>query len=367
MNVRLVIYGNLQIVSGGYRYDRELVAALKQIGHDLSIHPISRMPVPTALVQAQSWSSTYRDSVGLFLQDELCHRSLIAPNLLGNTRPAVAIVHHLRASEQVPQLVRPFVEAAERAYLTSVDGFVFNSRATHESVELLLGRQVEGVVAPPAWSGPAPVISQSPSRPADSPAPLRILFAANLIPRKRLDSLLKALAMLPRGGYLLRVAGSPLVDQAYSRKVARLIAELGLSQQVKLLGSLSDQALGDEYRVADVVAVPSQHEGFGRVYLEAHAYGVPVIAARNGGASQIVSDGVSGWLVDPDDPAQISDHLRSLAEEPGLCTSMGNAGRQRFDEHPTWPQNAERIDGYLKQIVSSIGDDRSTRPQPVQT
>lgn len=360
MNLSLIVYGELDTVSGGYRYDRELLSALKGLGHRVSVRSLRQLPSPLAVLGGLFLSMETDRDHDLHLQDELCHPSLLIPNLLGRTRPAVAVVHHLRSSEQLSRLSRPFIEAIERAYLGTVEGFIFNSRATRASVEQLLGRSVDGVIAPPAWSGRAPNRrTGGPLRGRDPADPLRILFAGNLIRRKRLDSLLKAIAMLPKEDYRLRVAGDPSTDPRYAIEIGALIERLGLTAQVAMLGPLTENELAREYQSADVLAVVSQHEGFGRVYLEAHAYGLPVIGARSGGAAEIVIDGVTGWLVDPDEPVRIAEHLHDLRGQPDLWARMSSSARERFERHPTWPENAARIADYLEQFPSGSRPARS--------
>lgn len=367
MNLRLIIYGDLQSVSGGYRYDRELVAALSNIGHKLSVVSIPRLPYLLTVLHGLTWPIGLKGDQDLTLQDELCHPSLIIPNLIGLARPAVAIVHHLRSSEDLPLLTKPIMQVIERAYLRTVDGFIFNSRATKDAVEDALNASVEGVIAPPAWSGTGPMSGEGHSAPpTERSGPLRILFAGNLIRRKRLDSLLTAIAALPRGEYRLHVAGDPTADRAYTRGIKRLIRKLHLTDHVGLLGSLTEQELARQYRSADVVAVPSQHEGFGRVYLEAHAYGLPVIGSKSGGAGEIVVDGVTGWLVDPDDSDSIARHLRTLKGDPRQRAAMGAAARERFNRHPTWPQNAERVAAYLEQLASRSDQNRASAPHRIR-
>lgn len=360
MNLSLSIYGELDTVSGGYRYDRELLSALEELGHRVSVRSLRQPPYPLAILRGLIPLSDADRDKDLHLQDELCHPSLLIPNLLGRTRPAVAIVHHLRSSERLSPLSRHAVQAIERAYLGTVDGFIFNSRSTWDSVEQLLGKSVEGVVAPPAWSGPPPPNrSHASFRRPDPAAPFQILFAGNLIRRKRLDSLLRAIALLPRQDFMLRVAGDPAADRRYTREILGLIGKLGLADQVAILGALTEDELSHEYQSADVLAVVSQHEGFGRVYLEAHAHGLPVIGARSGGAAEIVIDGVTGWLVDPDEPVRIAEHLNDLQAQPDLWAHMSASARERFDRHPTWPENAATIAEYLDQYQPGSRSARS--------
>lgn len=360
MNFDLLIYGKLETVSGGYRYDRELASALSNQGMSVEVVTVPRSPYLFSIARGLLWAVTRDSRPAVSIQDELCHPSLALPNALGINRPAVAIVHHLRTAEDVPAAARPIVRAVEYSYLRSVDGFIFNSHATQKSVERALRRPVPGVVAHPAWSGsPPPTGLDEISHRAGRDGPLRILFAGNLIPRKRLDSVIAALASLPRGRFRLRIAGDPAVDRSYTEQLKDQIRRWELEQYLEFLGPLSDTQLANEYREADVLAVPSQHEGFGRVYLEAHAYGLPVIGARSGGAAEIVSDGASGWLVDPQSPGRITEKLSQLADDPNLRFKMGRAALQQFRQHPTWEDNGPKIAAFLERVAALAPHDRS--------
>ncbi len=155
MRVGLVIYGDLETVSGGYLYDRMLVAALRASGDEVEIISLPWRNYARHL--ADNFSPALRDRLregawDVLLQDELNHPSLFLLNAwLGASRPwpVVAIVHHLRSSEMRPAWQNRFYRWVERRYLDSVDGFIFNSVTTQAAVARLVGRVPLGVVAPP--------------------------------------------------------------------------------------------------------------------------------------------------------------------------------------------------------------------------
>ena len=94
------------------------------------------------------------------------------------------------------------------------------------------------------------------------------------------------------------------------------------------------------YASADVCVVPSLHESFGLVALEAMATGLPVIATRTGGMQLTVVNNVSGFLVDPGDPMEMADRLVLLWRSPLLRAHMGLRGG-RAAQHYAWPVVAE--------------------------
>src|SRR5262249_3232406 len=97
---------------------------------------------------------------------------------------------------------------------------------------------------------------------------------------------------------------------------------------IEFLGPIDDAALIDEYATADVFALPSWGEGYGIVYVEAGAAGLPSIAHRPGPAEEIVVP-ETGWLVDGRAPARIADALIEALGDREKTRRMGLAARER--------------------------------------
>jgi glycosyltransferase involved in cell wall biosynthesis len=102
--------------------------------------------------------------------------------------------------------------------------------------------------------------------------------------------------------------------------------------------------LVNEFAQADFLVLPSRFEPFGIVVLEAMAAGLSVIASRVGGIPEIVSEGKTGLLVEPDDPDDLAESLQLLSEDDSLRLSMGRAARERVKKY-AW-------DSIVPQILS---------------
>jgi glycosyltransferase involved in cell wall biosynthesis len=111
--------------------------------------------------------------------------------------------------------------------------------------------------------------------------------------------------------------------------LVRLHAELGLGDSVVLLGDVSRAQLAGEYVNADVFCLPSVQEGFGIVFLEAMAAGLPVVACRAAAIPEVVRDGATGVLVPPRDPAALAGAIGDLLCDPARARALGEEGRRR--------------------------------------
>ena len=120
---------------------------------------------------------------------------------------------------------------------------------------------------------------------------------------------------------------------------------------VRLLGRVPDESLPELYGAADVFVMACRNrwhgleqEGFGIVFLEAAAAGVPQIAGRSGGAGEAVADGVTGFVVDePHDPGRVAAAMRRLLSDPALRARMGIAARARAEASFGYDALARRL------------------------
>ncbi len=154
--------------------------------------------------------------------------------------------------------------------------------------------------------------------------PASILCVAHLYPRKDVATLLEAVARLP-AGVVLRVVGTG-PERGRLEERAR---SLGISARVELAGHVPFDRLAAEYRRADVFCLPSRQEGFGIVFLEAMAAGLPIVAARAAAVPELVREGETGALVPPGDAPALAAALRTLLQDPAERRRLGEGGRRR--------------------------------------
>jgi glycosyltransferase involved in cell wall biosynthesis len=121
-------------------------------------------------------------------------------------------------------------------------------------------------------------------------------------------------------------------------------------QRIVRLGIVAGQDKQDLLAATDVLALPSRVDSFGIVYLEAWAYGKPVIGGHAGGVPDVIADGVDGWLVNFGNVAQLAQAIKHLLDDPAHATAMGARGRAKVEQYYTW----DRIYGLLANIYGDL-------------
>ncbi|BDP43377.1 hypothetical protein DAETH_33460 (plasmid) [Deinococcus aetherius] len=258
----------------------------------------------------------------------------------------VPTVLHLHAGEfadfyaRCPRPLRPLV----RATLTRADRVVTLSPSLARAVTAIApGARVTSVPNGVAV-GPAP---HRPDRPP------RILFLGLLIERKNPLGLLRAWARIGRPPEArLLLAG----DGPQRAAVEALVAELGLSQSVELLGWVDAERGTRLLEETDVLVLPSFFEGQPLALMEGMARGVAIVTTGVGGIPDMIEDGASGLLVPPGDDAALAAALGSVLEDPGLRRRLGDAAyeraRQEFNIEHTW----RRLDALYGELTARSGD-----------
>ena len=214
--------------------------------------------------------------------------------------------------------------------------------------------------SPPPYASVPPGVDGNRFRPLDAaqrlaareelgvgPGAQLVVGVARLVPRKGMDVLVRAAARLAPAfpDLVVAVAGTGRQAGALTRLVARHRAP------VRLLGSVPDASLPRLYGAADVFAMPCrsrwaglEQEGFGIVFLEAAAAGVPAVAGRSGGTTEAVLDGITGLVVPrPGDDAEVADALAQLLGDADRRAGMGAAGRRRAVEQFDYDVLADRL------------------------
>jgi glycosyltransferase involved in cell wall biosynthesis len=171
-----------------------------------------------------------------------------------------------------------------------------------------------------------------------------VLFVGRLLPHKGIDDLIRALPQ----GMSLRIVG-PEPDT----ETRALLADLARGKDVTFLHRLDDTALVREYQQALCIVLPSVYqmpdgrqtmvpELLGQTLLEGMACGIPAVCTRVGSMPEVVSDGITGLVVPPNDPSALGERLTWLSAHPDKVARMGAAARRHVLERFTWPAVVSR-------------------------
>jgi phosphatidyl-myo-inositol dimannoside synthase len=181
-----------------------------------------------------------------------------------------------------------------------------------------------------------------------------VLSVSRLVPRKGMPTLVEAVASLApeRSDLFLAIGGTGRDHNRTKQAIERTGAP------ARLLGQVGESDLADLYGCADVFAMAChdrwaglEQEGFGIVFAEAAACGVPSVAGRSGGSAEAVLDGETGFVVqEPTDPVEVAACLAPLLDDPDLRRRQGEAARRRAENELSWDVSAVRLEEALESV-----------------
>jgi glycosyltransferase involved in cell wall biosynthesis len=118
------------------------------------------------------------------------------------------------------------------------------------------------------------------------------------------------------------------------------------------------------YRSASVFCLPTLNEPFGLVFLEAASFGLPVVATRIGAVPEIVVDGKSGYLVEPQNAAELAARLGDLLRDPGRAEQFGACGREWVSHRYSWEETGQRLFAHIKRATRRSTREKSRAAAP---
>jgi glycosyltransferase involved in cell wall biosynthesis len=333
VTAHFVIPGDLETRTGGYGYDRRIVAGLRARGWDLTVVRLDdSFPFPTqaARTQAAAALAAIPDG-GVVLVDGLAFGALPDEVRAGAARLAfVALVHHPLALESGLDPRRAAaLEDSERRALTAAGHVVVTSRATAAGLGRF-GVAAHRITVAEPGTDRAPL-----ARGSGSARDVSLLSVATLTPRKGYELLLDALAAIDCDNWRLRCAGAADRDPATTARVRERLRDDGLAGRVELVGDMDASQLAVEYDRADVFVLATRFEGYGMVVAEALARGLPVVSTATGAIPDLVGAD-AGLVVAPGDGAAFAAALARVLSDRGLRVRLAEGARRARDRLPTW-------------------------------
>lgn len=332
LNIHLFVPAPFDMISGGYVYDRRIVAGLRAAGHAVTVVELTgRFPLPDAAAIASAtaaWKALPPGSVAVI-------DGLALPALDGQALgDAVGLIHHPTCLETgLDPAIAGQLRAIELRLLPKLRSVIVTSPYTADCVvqDFAVARaRVHEIV---------PGTEDAPRSTGMGDGVCRVLSIGTLIPRKGHDVLLRAMAKLFDLNWHLTIAGSAERDTVHAHTLLALVQDLKIADRVTFLGELSGQSLIDLWRGADVFALATHFEGYGMVIAEALKRGLPV-AVCNGGAAGSLVVPETGAVCPVGDDVQLSKALRRLIFDAKLRASMADAAFKAGQELPDWPAQA---------------------------
>jgi glycosyltransferase involved in cell wall biosynthesis len=348
-HLALLLPGDPDAPTGGYLYDRQLVAGLRALGWDVRLRQLDASfpsPTPAALADAAAALASLPDGA-LAMIDGLAFGAMPAEAAAEAARlRLVALVHHPLAAETGldPGRVHRLQES-ERAALAAAGAVIVTSPETAQALHRDYGVVASALtVIEPGAPDPAP--ARGPRR----PGALRLLCVATLVPRKGHELLLQALAACSGDDWTLDCVGSDRRDPACAQRLRELARTLHLQDRVSFRGEVTPADLEAAYAAADLFVLPAWYEGYGMAVAEAVAQGLPVIATAVGAAPRVVGD-EAGLLVPPGDGAALAAALRRVLDDPALRLRLAAGATRRASTLPRWPDAARQCAALLERLA----------------
>ena len=346
-DIVFAVPGDLNTPTGGYAYDKRMIAELRELGWRPEVLNLGEgFPKPSALTRAGAAAHLADVPKGrAIVIDELAFG--VMPHeaeTLSKTHPLIALVHHPLALETgvAPDEAEQLRESERRA-LSFTHAVVVNSPATARALADYDVPPDRITVAPPGTDRPLAVRRKGTS------TLVELLAVGSLVPRKGYDVLITALAGLVDLPWRLTIAGDAR-DPATAGQLHAAVAHHKLGPRITLLGAVSAATLSELYGLSDLFVLASRYEGFGMAYAEAIVHGLPVIGTTAGAIPDTVPPS-AGILVPPGDAPALAAALRRLIENTHERTRFAVGARAAAESLPTWAESAKRFSDAIGRVV----------------
>ena len=168
-----------------------------------------------------------------------------------------------------------------------------------------------------------------------------------------IDVLIKAFKLVMEANPNLRTSLEIYGRGECLEEYRELSKDLGIEEYVNFRGFVENNQLPAVYNSFSVAVSPSYSESFGVVAVEAMSCGCPVITSDADGFTEVVEDGVTGFIVPKGNPKAIAEAIQKFIDNPGLRETMGRAGRSRVIELYKWDNNVDTMISYYRTVIES--------------
>lgn len=345
-SVTVLVPGDLNILTGGYGYDRRIIAGLEGLGWTVDVVSLdASYPFPTVAARHDAARVlSLLPTRGLVLADGLAFGAMAEEAEAERQRLRfVALVHHPLAtetgltSEQASELFQ-----SERRALACARAVVVTSHATVDSL-LPYGVAAERVTVIEPGTDPRPL-----SKGGEGPE-VHLVCVASVSPRKGHEVLIDALAKLRHLQWRLTCVGDLDRSPATVARARERVEASALSDRVAFVGERDEDEVARFYQRADLFVLPTFHEGYGMAVAEALAHGLPVVSTPTGAIGRLVGDS-AGILVPAGDVDALSSALARVIADSRYRRRLTEGARARRATLPTWSTAAHSMAELLEGV-----------------
>ncbi|MEM8703691.1 MAG: glycosyltransferase family 4 protein [Pseudomonadota bacterium] len=329
--------GELDTPTGGYGYDRQIIAGLRGLGWQVELVPLGDgFPFPTGEARAQAQEALERlpDGARLIVDG-------LAFGVLPEAAAAVsgrldlhALVHHPLCRETgVSEAQAANLLQSERQALTHARHIIVTSHATATQVADLFGVEADRItVVLPGTEKQECAVRQEADR-------LRLLAVGTVVRRKGYDLLFAALGDLRDIDWDLDIVGGLDADPDCHSELQEQLSAFGLTDRVTFNGAVAPEDLSAFYREADIFVLASRYEGYGMAYTEALAHGLPVIGSGGGAVADTLPEGAAIYC-GTEDTKRLRNALKLLMTDERKRLDMAAHARVAAQNLPDWKDAA---------------------------
>ena len=336
--VAFAVPGDLATPTGGYAYDRRMIAELQKLGWQVDVVDLGDgFPRPSAATKAAAREKLLAIPKDCpVVVDGLAFSVLPeAANELRERNPLLALVHHPLALETgLAPADAEALRKTERDALAAARGIV----AVSPAIGQLLTDEYDVLLE--AITVVVPGTDRAESAKGSQDGIVRLVSVGSVVPRKGFDVLVAALTPIKSLPWRLTIVGDRTRDEAAATQLDADIAANGLGAQIEVPGVLPADRLAALYAGADLFVLASRFEGYGMAYAEALAHGLPVIGTTAGAIPDTVPPD-AGVLVEPNDVKALTRTLRMLIENPNERLWLASGARVAGDALPDWEDQAK--------------------------
>ena len=346
--VAFAVPGDLSTPTGGYGYDRRMIAGLQALGWQVDVISLGDgFPKPTPETKAAARDKLAAAAQGVpIIVDGLAFGVLPeAARELRDKVSLLALVHHPLALESgLSPDAAEALRKSEREALAAAHAVVVTSPSTGT----LLADDYD--VPPELITVAIPGTDRGETAKGSSDGIVRMLAVGSVVPRKGYDVLIAALAPLASLSWRLTIVGDRSRDEAAAEQLDTGILQNRLADKVDILGALPVDRLAALYAGADLFVLASRFEGYGMAFAEALAHGLPVVGTTAGAIPDTVPPN-AGVLVEPNDVTALTRTLRMLIENPKERQWFAAGAREAGAALPRWEDQAKLLANAIEALA----------------